>query len=298
MKPLVQKLPLTENTSFIAKTFRTPHFEVGWHQHIEYELILFTEGSGLSFVGNHVGEFETGDIYFLGSNLPHTFQKSGDQVTSAVVVQFREDFWGSHFLHLPESRHIHQLMQASMQGLKITGACKEQLQGLIKDLEWAHDGSRLLILLQCLDILAEEKEYITVSTQEVTQLNNKDKECIDRVFQFTIDSFRDPITLPQVAGIACMSVPAFCNYFKRSTKKTYIDFLNEVRIGYACHLLQETNKTVLDICYESGYNTMTNFHKQFLKHKQYTPLQYRKYYAADIISKGSNIGIVDNIPNQ
>ena len=295
MKPLVQKLPLTDNTSFIAKTFRTPHFEVGWHQHVEYELILFTEGSGLSFVGNHVGEFETGDIYFLGSNLPHTFQKQGDLVTSAVVVQFREDCWGKEFFHIPESRHIWQLLEASMQGLKIQGVSRERLQPMIRELEGAHDGSRLLLLLQCLDILAEAKEYTTVSTQEVKQFNHKDKECIDRVFQFTIDSFRDPITLPQVAAIACMSVPAFCNYFKRSTKKTYIDFLNEVRIGYACSLLQETNKTVLDICYESGYNTMTNFHKQFLKIKQYTPLQYRKHFATDVIQKGSNIGIEDNL---
>jgi AraC-like DNA-binding protein len=294
MKPLVQKLPLTADTSFIAKTFRTPHFEVGWHQHIEYELILFTEGSGMSFIGNQVGEFDTGDIYFLGSNLPHTFQKNGDQVTSAVVVQFRDDCWGAELFRAPESRHMKQLLEASMYGLKIQGNSRQQLQPLIKELEGAHDGRRLLLLLQCLDLMAEAKEYTTVSTQEVTQLNTKDKDCIDRVFQFTIDSFRDPITLPQVAAIACMSVPAFCNYFKRSTKKTYIDFLNEVRIGYACQLLQETNKTVLDICYESGYNTMTNFHKQFLKSKQFTPLQYRKYFAGEMIKKGSNIGIVES----
>lgn len=294
MKPLVQKLPLTDNTSFIAKTFRTPHFEVGWHQHIEYELILFTEGSGMSFIGNQVGEFETDDIFFLGSDLPHTFQKSGEQVTSAVVVQFREDFWGRDFLHIPENRSIKQLLEDSMQGLKIQGGCRERLQPLIKDLEWAQGSRRLLLLLQCLEMIAEEKEYITVSTQEVKQLNSKDRECIDRVFQFTIDSFRDPIALPQIAAIACMSVPAFCNYFKRSTRKTYIDFLNEVRIGYACSLLQETDKTVWDICYESGYNTMTNFHKQFLKVKKFTPLQYRKRFSPEVIKNGSNIGIVDN----
>ena len=99
--PLVQKLPLNESTSFVAKTFRTPAFEVGWHQHIEYELILFTEGSGMSFIGNQVDEFETGDIFFLGANLPHTFQKTGDQITSAVVIQFCDSFWGKEFLHIP-----------------------------------------------------------------------------------------------------------------------------------------------------------------------------------------------------
>ena len=290
MKPLIQKLPLTESTSFVAKTFRTPNFEVGWHQHVEYELILFTEGSGLSFIGNHVGEFETGDIYFLGSNLPHTFQKSGDQVTSAVVVQFRNDL----FIQIPETRAIHLLFQTSMQGLKMQGDTKLKLAALIKELETATGFKRILILSECLEIMAANNEYMTISTQEVKHLNPKDKDCIDRIFQFTIDSFKEPVSLAQVASIACMSIPAFCNYFKRSTKKTYIDFLNEVRIGYACNLLVDTKKSVLDICYESGYNTMANFHKQFLNVKGLTPLQYRKSFAPDVIKKGSNIGIVND----
>jgi len=280
MKPLIQKLPLNEATSFVAKTFRTPHFEVGWHQHIEYELILFTEGSGMSFIGNYVGEFETGDIYFLGSNLPHTFQKSGDQITSAVVVQFRDDFWGHHFLEMPESRGLKQLLLASLQGLKITGNSKSVLASHIKQLEHTKGFKRVLLLEECLYLLAESNEYSAVSTQGVTSLTHKDKQCIDRVFQFTIDAFKDPVSLPEVAAVSCMSVPAFCRYFKRSTKKTYTQFLNEVRIGYACNLLQDTPKTVQDICYESGYNSIANFHRQFFKIKGYTPLQYRKYFTS------------------
>jgi AraC-like DNA-binding protein len=291
MKPFIQKLPLDEASSFVAKTFRTPHFEVGWHQHIEYELILFTEGSGMSFIGNHVGEFETGDIYFLGSNLPHTFQKSGEQITSAIVVQFRDDL----FIRVPETRAIHSLFQTAIHGLKIHGATRLQLAPLVKELETATGFRRILILSQCLEMICANKEFTEVSTQEVRALNPKDKDCIDRIFQFTIDSFKEPVSLAQVAGIACMSIPAFCNYFKRSTKKTYIDFLNEVRIGYACNLLMETKKPVLDICYESGYNTMANFHKQFLKVKGLTPLQYRKSFAADVIKKGNNIGIVGDV---
>ena len=278
MKPLIQKLPINDNASFVAKTFRTPHFEVGWHQHIEYELILFTEGSGMSFIGNYVGEFETGDLFFLGSNLPHTFQKSGVQITSAVVVQFRDDFWGSHFLQIPESRPIKTLLQTSLNGLKILGETKTVLTEHLQQLENAVGFKRVLLLSACLHILAENKEYLEVSTQEIKELTPKDKQCIDRVFQFTIDSFKEPVSLDEVAAVACMSVPAFCRYFKKSTKKTYTQFLNEVRIGYACSLLQDTQKTVLEICYESGYNSIAHFHRQFFKIKSYTPLQYRKYF--------------------
>lgn len=282
MKPLVQRLQLEQQQSFVARTYRTPHFEVGWHQHIEYELILFTEGSGMSFIGNHVGEFETGDIYFLGSNLPHTFQKSGKQIASAVVVQFREDFWGSAFTEIPESKKIKKLFELSMQGLKIKGKSKERLKLLIKELEIAKGFKRILLLCECLDLIATKKEYDKVSTQELKTLNTKDRECIDRIFQFTIDSFKDKISLSQVASIACMSVPAFCTYFKRRTQKTYIDFLNEVRVGYACNQLLETDLSVIDICYHSGYNTMAHFHRQFLKIKGSTPLQYRKLFAEEM----------------
>jgi len=279
MKPLIQRLPLEQQQSFVARTYHTPNFEVGWHQHIEYELILFTKGSGMSFIGNHVGEFETGDIYFLGSNLPHTFQKSGEQIASAVVIQFKEDFWGSAFVEIPESKKIKKLFETSQQGLKIKGKSRERLEPLVKELEIANGFKRLLLLCECLEIIAEKKEYSKVSTQELKTLNTKDRECIDRIFQFTIDSFKDPISLSQVAAIACMSIPAFCTYFKRRTQKTYIDFLNEVRVGYACNQLLETNMSVIDICYHSGYNTMAHFHRQFLKLKGLTPLQYRKTFA-------------------
>ncbi|MGJ7032452.1 AraC family transcriptional regulator [Niabella hirudinis] len=289
MRPLIQKLPLNESTSFIAKRFRTPEFEVGWHQHIEYELILFTEGSGLSFIGNHVGQFETGDIYFLGSNVPHTFQKRDpDLVTSAVVVQFREDFWGPGLMQIPEARKIRQLLETSTQGLKLQGALQNNMQLRIKELEKATGFKRIIALCQCLELMASNPEWTTVNTQE-TRINEDAR--ISEIFQFTINNFKDPITLSDVAEIACMSVPHFCSFFKRCTQKTYVDFLNTVRTGYACTLLTETQKQVLDICFESGYNTIANFHKQFLKIQKLTPLQYRKAFAPDVIRRGSNIGI-------
>jgi AraC-like DNA-binding protein len=290
MKPLVQKLPLPENNSFIAQTFRTPHFEVGWHQHDEYELILFTQGRGTGYVGDHVGPFDTGDIYFLGAHLPHTFQKEDDVITSAIVVQFTSDFWGERFMQLPENKKIKQLFAASQQGLKIAGKSRNLLQQLVSDLENATGIRRILLLGECLDILAERREYSSLSLAAASPANTND--WISKVFSYTHEHFRDNISLTQVSAIACLSVPAFCAHFKRSTQKTYIDYLNEVRIGYACTQLTSTEHSVIDICYSSGYNTMGHFHRQFLKMKGMTPLQYRKNFSDERISKGKLIGIV------
>lgn len=280
MKPFVQKLPLAEDTSFVARVYRTPSFEVSWHQHIEYELILFMEGAGMGFIGNYIGEFETGDVFFLGANLPHTFQKKGkEMITSAIVIQFREDFWGKEFMALPESKEIRQLFQMSMQGLKIEGQSKLSLRPLIRDLEFSSGFSRIIKLCNCLQIIARTQQFTPLSTLDVKAYNHKDKERIERVFHYTIESFAEPITLVEIAKLVNMSVPAFCNYFKKSTKKTYINFLNEVRIGHACKLLIDTERTILEICFESGFNTLANFNKQFLKVKKMTPSRYRKYFS-------------------
>jgi AraC-like DNA-binding protein len=283
MKPLIEKLPLSEDTSFVARTYRTPQFEVPWHQHIEYELILFTEGEGASFIGNYVGEFKTGDVFFLGSNLPHTFQKAHKElITSAVVVQFRSDFWGTGFMQLPESRMLQQLFETSEKGLKINGQSREQLNPMIKALEFATGFQRIILLCECLQLIASTQEFDMVSTQEVTAFKARTKERIDKIFQYTIDYFQEPITLTGIAKHAGMSVPAFCNYFKKSTKKTYVDFLNEVRIGYACKQLIDTQKNIEAICYESGFNTLANFNKQFQKVKSMTPSRYRKSFFASV----------------
>ncbi len=278
MKPFVEHLPLADDTSFVARTHRTPNFEVPWHQHIEYELILFKEGAGLGFIGNYVGGFEPGDIFFLGANLPHTFKKSDNLVTSAVVVHFREDFWGKEFLHLPESKEIQRLLTTSLQGLRIAGASREELKTMINGLEEQRGFKRIITLCECLEIMAMKQEFSVLSTQEVKQVNNKMRERIDRIFQYTMENFQEPVQLATVAEIAAMSVPAFCSYFKKSTRKKYIDFLNEVRIGYACKLITNSPATVESVCYESGFNTLANFNKQFLKVKRMTPSQYRKVF--------------------
>jgi len=280
MKPLIEKLTLAENNSFVARTYRTPLFEVPWHQHIEYELILLTEGEGKSFIGNYIGEFQTHDIFFLGSNLPHTFQKAqSDLITSAVVVQFREDFWGPAFLMLPECQAIQRLLLLSAGGLKIKSGCKERLAPLIRELEHLTGISRILRLCECLEMIAQSEDYEILSTQEIKEQDTKSKERLDAIFQFTHKNFHLPIQLTDVAKLINMSVPAFCAYFRRSTKKTYVGYLNEIRIGHACKLLKDTHQPVAAICYESGFSTLANFNNRFLILTGKTPSQYRKKFS-------------------
>ncbi len=278
MKLFIEQLPLSNDTSFVARTHRTPQFEVPWHQHTEYELILFNEGNGFSFAGNYVGEFEPGDIFFLGSNLPHTFKKGGDFITSAVVVHFKDNFWGDDFLKLPESRQVSDLLQAACQGMKIIGKSREVLKELITSLEYEQGFKRIITLCNCLNEIAEHENYLLLSTQEVKPINKKNRERIDRIFKYTMENFQESIQLTDIAAVAGMSIPAFCNYFKKSTRKKYIDFLNEIRIGFASNLIVNTATTIENACYECGFNTLANFNKQFMKVKNMTPSKYRAMF--------------------
>lgn len=279
MRPFIEKLHLAERNSFYARTHNTPYFEVTWHQHAEMELILFKEGHGTALIGNYVGEFQKGDIFFLGSDLPHTFQKADkDLFVSAVVIQFHENFWGTSFISLPECKALKELFEISLHGLKITGSTKHFLYDIISDLENLSGLSRIICLTQCLHLIEENKEFELLSSHEVKEFNANSKLRIDSIYQYTLEHYYEPITLEKVASIASMSVPAFCNYFKKTTRKTYIEFLNDVRIDNACKLLVNTEKCITDICYNSGFNTLANFNRQFHKVKQITPSHYRKIF--------------------
>jgi len=146
-------------------------------------------------------------------------------------------------------------------------------------LETTKGFKRIISLCECLDILARSKSLKSLSTQEVKLLNDKNRERIDVIFKYTMDNFRESIQLSTIAKLANMSVPAFCNYFKKTTRKKYIDFVNEIRIGYSSQLLIETEESIIDVCYESGFNTVANFNRQFLRLKGMTPSRFRKAFS-------------------
>lgn len=279
MKPLIQKLPIAEQTSFVARTYTTPFYETTWHQHYEVELIVQLKGNGMCFIGNYIGDFKQGDIFLLGSNLPHEFKKEEEAMEcSVMVVHFDPDFWGKDFWKMPESFEIKQLLNQSLSAIKLSGPHHEQLATSIQELETALGFERITLLCQCLLWISRDNKKQTLSTLDANRPAPFADDKINKLFEYTINHFKEPITLSRVASIANMSISAFCRYFKRNTKKTYVSFVNEMRIGHACHELLHTNKTIVQICYDCGFNTIANFNKQFLKVKGVKPSVYKKRF--------------------
>jgi AraC-like DNA-binding protein len=287
MKPALQKSPISSDRAYEVKLLKAPHFDPNWHFHPEYQLFIVLKGTGTRFIGDHVSPFRPGDLVFTGPNLPHLwrsdleyFDDEKDLWTEGIVVYFHEHFLGSEFLQQNEMYLLRQLFEKAQRGIEVTGAAAGQAERLMTDLLGAADFEGILTLLQLLNVLANTSSYIVLSSAGYSNsLKQSDTARMNRVHEYVMKNFRERITLEQVAAIANMTPSSFSRYFKIHANKTFSDFLTEIRIGYSCKLLIEKKMTIAQVCYDSGFHTVSNFNRQFKSITHYNPLEYKKKYA-------------------
>lgn len=141
------------------------------------------------------------------------------------------------------------------------------------------DFEGILGLLQVLQILADSDEYTLLANPEYSNtLKESDTERMNKVHAYVMKNFREKITLEEVAALANMTPSSFSRYFKTHANKTFSEFLTGIRIGYSCKLLVEKKMSITQACYDSGFNTVSNFNRQFKTYTQNTPLEYRKRF--------------------
>lgn len=284
MKPQFIKVPVDEANSFRVTDEIVPYFYNPLHFHPELELTFIIEGKGTRFIGYHVDSFLPGDLVLVGSNLPHCwkndaeyYSKNSNIKAHAIVVQFKEYFAGSAFFELPELLTIKKLIQNSKRGIKIYGKTKQVIKEKLKTLTKQSGIGRITSLLDILEVMAlsTEKTYLTemdshrlIPPIQMKRLND--------IYQYTLDHFKDNISLDEIAHVANMTPNAFCRLFKSHNRKTYVQFINEIRIANACKLLRDTSNSITQIAYESGFNNLAHFNRVFKKHKKIVPFSYRK----------------------
>lgn len=286
MKPALQKSPISEEHAFDAKYLTAPYFDPNWHFHPEYQIFLVVKGTGTRFVGDHVKSFNKGDLVFTGPNLPHLWQSDHeyfmddkDLVTEGIVIYFPENFIGKDILQKNELYKLKQLLQLAHRGMEIYGTTHQQVSAFMYHILEASDFDRILALLNILNILANSSEYRLLATEGYSNsMKETETDRMNRVHAYVMKNFREKITLNEVAAIANMSPSAFCRYFKVHANKTFSDFLTEIRVGYSCKLLTSQKNSVAQVCYDSGFSTLSNFNRQFKAITHYSPLEYRKKY--------------------
>jgi AraC-like DNA-binding protein len=285
MKAL-QKSPISSNRAFECKFLKAPHFDANWHFHPEYQLFIVLKGTGTRFIGDHVQAFKAGDLVLTGPNLPHLwrsdleyFEGNKKLWTEGIVIYFSADFFGSEWLQKIEMYPLRQLLLKAERGMDITGKTAEKLKRMMVQLLTKKDFDSLLHLLNILQVLAETDEYRLLANERYSNsLKESDTERMNRVHAYVMKNFREKITLDEVAALANMTPSSFSRYFKTHANKTFSEFLTGIRIGYSCKLLIDKKMNIRQACYDSGFNTLSNFNRQFKAFTQYTPLAYRNKF--------------------
>ncbi|WP_276167450.1 AraC family transcriptional regulator [Zobellia alginiliquefaciens] len=287
MKLTYKQTEKRPENSFLARQDRLPCIEQNWHFHKELELIYFIKSTGTRYVGNSIGSFEPGELYLIGSNIPHLFRNhkeyyNDQQETEAVnliVIKFEPHFLGSDFLDLAESKRLKSLMQRADRGIKFSESVTYMVHNLILGLVGDQGLSSIVGLLKILDTLSISENYELLCSEVIANTyNNNEKDRMRKIINFLTENFEKKIELEQIASIAHMTPNAFCRYFKKKTRKSFTQYLNEIRLRNACKLLIEGEMQISTVCYQSGFNTLTNFNRQFKALMDITPTEYMQKY--------------------
>jgi len=289
MRPQLLKVLKGPGHSFSIRQDLVPHVNNRWHYHKEVELIHFKKGDGTQFIGDNIKRFKAGDVVLVGSNLPHywrfddSYFDENPKLTADVrVAHFCEDFWGNGFLDLPENSTLRSILDKAKRGLQITGKMRLKVAETLEELLDAEGPERIILLIRALLAISGCKQLETLASigfkHDFVEAEN---DRINDIYDYTLKNFKRPIQLEEIAAVANISPNSFCRYFKSRTRKTYSQFLIEIRVGHACKLLIESGLSIKQLCYESGFNNFTSFHKYFKMITGKSPLIYQKEFMSN-----------------
>lgn len=291
MKPHFHKVPRSIEQNYLARQHTLPNFGTIWHYHPELELHYIIRGEGVRFVGDSINNFYPTELLLLGENLPHMWRCSDqyfagnpDITAEAIVVHFMPEFLGNDLLKMPESSPLLALFERAKNGLVIEGQTKEQVVMLMQRSVQEQGLKRAMKILEILTILAESKEMTPITgTQRTYHYNSAETARLNEVYQYVLNNYTHDISLKEIASIANLSTTSFCRYFKMMTKKTFHDFLIELRISHARQILtNNSHLSIEDICFDCGFNNRSNFFAHFKRITGYTPLEFRKKHSSGV----------------
>lgn len=284
MKIVPFKIPKSTEEAIKVQVDDMPHLYNHLHQHPEIQLTVIKESHGTLIAGDYVGPFHAGDVFVIGSNQPHVFRNDEKffkkrSKAVAITIFFDETTLGEKFWQLQETKSLQQFFRNSNGGFRVTGRKKRSLAEKLTNITSAEGIERLIIFLEIIKELNSKKEMEPLS-KPIIQRNIKtyDGSRLNKILEFTFKEFQRTITLHEVAALSNLTPEAFCKYFKTRTRKTYVSFLNEIRVNHACRLLTE-ERSIADICYDSGFTNLSNFNRIFKRIKKMSPGEWRKINA-------------------
>lgn len=286
MKILPFKIPKTSQESFRLQEDDEPHFYDHLHQHPEVQMTLVLSSEGKVVIGDFISTFKPGDIFIIGPNLPHVFRNDqtyyegkSEMRARSISVFFEWQSFGEKFLSLPELSHLHDFAKIVERGVYVQQPLRHRVSQLMKIMFRRTGMDRLILLLKILNIMSENKNIEPLASPGAyNEFDEVDGKKLADIYRFTMNEYHRKITLEEVASIAHMTTNSFCRYFKKRTRKSYVDFLTEIRMGQARKLLQQNDLSISQISIEVGFNNLSNFNRKFRELCSLTPTEFRKLH--------------------
>jgi AraC-like DNA-binding protein len=250
-----------------------------WHYHPEYELVYVEATNGIRHVGQNISSFMESDLVLIGPNIPHlNFDYGLKTEYRQIVVQLKENFLGDAFNETPELAAIQQLFEKAYLGLSFNGKTRQIVVEKLKYMRQLDHFEQLLCLLEIFQILATSDEVIELNEQDTSvKLFLNDKIRMGAIYKYIHANYNETPDVNKVAASVHLSTAAFCRYFKKQTKMTFTEFVNQYRITQAKTLLLQ-DISISEACYEVGFESLSYFNKLFKKITGENPSVFKKRY--------------------
>lgn len=298
MKLMHEQLDLITGSPIKVKWCDYKHFTYPLHYHSEFEIVYILKSTGSRFVGDSIEDFFDEDLVLLGSFLPHMYRSDNDYYSpksnnrvNAVVIQFSNSFFLSAIQFYPELFNIKELLKKSAFGINFHNSVENsEIRKKIISLLNTVGFQRLILLLEILDLMGKSMKYKLLSNQNYeTIIEWDDDPRLNKVLTYLNKVYVDPeLTLESTAHIASMNPSSFSRYFKQKTSKNFNNYVNELRVGQACKLILQRKLSISQLCYESGFNNISNFNRNFKKITKFTPKEYLKAFSFRQNHKGKS----------
>ena len=264
-----------------------------WHFHPEIDILLNLKNSGHYICGDYLGDLKPGTLLMIGPDISHGLDTNepddNDPTNPALIaLQFSQQSLGEELLQKAEMSSIRKLFSDVGRCIEFLGTTRDRAEKMLFHMKSMNDTQKFAQILLLLDLLSnspsKDRQYLA-SPNFSANLNRNNQNRVNKITQFIMANLTQKITLAEAAEQVNMSSKSFSRFFKNSTGKNFIQYVNELRIGHACRRLIETTDSVTEVCFDSGFNNLSNFNRRFLKIKNISPREYRTTYNKELKSK-------------
>ncbi len=285
MSAQFEKIFVKENESFFIGIFQDNLDKITWHYHNNYEISFITEGTGKRIVADSIVEFQPGDLVFIGRNLPHVWIADkeswapSNRFLEMVVLQFTSDVLCPQLLSLPELKNVVKALAFSERGIQIVGQTLNEVSDIMLQLPYTNSFERMLLFFKMMDMIGRSNTNIPLASRDYLRgrfaTGNKR---IESIHEYLMRNYREQVSLEKLAALVNLAKGSLCRVFKSNMGMTIFEYLNRIRIEFACKLLMDEDLSMTEVCFDSGYSNLSHFNKQFKKNTGVPPSEYRKRF--------------------